>query len=75
MGHWWDKEKTLWLVTPDEFERLPNGFELTDIFGEKATKGVDEIDTDTRFGHLAYGGSKEAIDSALSERKKDEGDE
>ena len=55
MGAWWDKDKTLWLLTPDEFVALPDGAVLTAIDGEKATKGIDEIDNDTRFGHLAYG--------------------
>ena len=55
MGAWWDEEKTLWLLTPEEFEQLPDGTELTDIFGESAIKGQDYIDQDTRFGHLAYG--------------------
>ena len=65
MGYWWNEEKTLWLITPEEFAKLPDGFELTNIFGKKAIKGKDYIDDDTRFGHLAYGSSKEAIDAAL----------
>ena len=65
MGAWWDDEKTLWLVTPEEFERLPNGFVLTCIYGETAIKGKDEIDDDTRFGHIAYGANKDAILKAL----------
>ena len=71
MGHWWDEEKILWLVTPEEFEKLPDGFELTDIFGEKAIKGADKIDGDTRFGHIAYGSSKEAVERALADCKKE----
>lgn len=66
MGAWWDGEKTLWLVTPDEFARLPNGFVLTAIDGEKVVKGKDWIDDDVRFGHMAYGASKEEIDAALT---------
>lgn len=28
MGAWWDEERTLWLVTPEEFEKLPDGFRI-----------------------------------------------
>ena len=55
MGAWWDEDKAIWLLTPEEFAALPDGTVMTDIDGEKATKGTDEIDNDTRFGHLAYG--------------------
>ena len=65
MGAWWDDEETLWLVTPEEFDRLPNGFVLTCIDGSTAIKGKDKIDGDTRFGHIAYGASKDAILKAL----------
>ena len=66
MGAWWDEEKTLWLVTPEEFAKLPNGFQLTAIDGDKVIKGKDYIDNDTRMGHLAFGASREAIEAALS---------
>ena len=52
MVKWDDK---LYLFTPDEFEQLPDGTELTCINNTKAIKGVDTIDQDTRFGYLAYG--------------------
>ena len=45
----------LWLFTPEEYNRLPNGTVLTSIMGETVTKGTDYIDMDTRFGHIAYG--------------------
>lgn len=51
--HLWDDK--LWLLKPDEFEKLPDGIELTCIDGSKAVKGQDYIDDDTRWGHLAYG--------------------
>ena len=53
----WDDEgiNTLWLFTPDEFKTLPDGTELTCIDGEVSVKGSDDIDLDTRFGHIAYG--------------------
>lgn len=69
MGAWWDEEHTLWLVTPEEFERLPDGFELTCIDGEKWVKGKDKIDMDTRFGHIAFGASQDAIRAALGEKE------
>lgn len=72
MGAWWDEEKTLWLVTPKEFEKLPDGFCLTSICGEKVRKGIDHIDDDTRFGHLAYGAAKEAIDAVLAKATRGE---
>lgn len=49
----WDE--TLWLITPSEFAELPDGTELVCINDETAVKGQDDIDQDTRFGHLAYG--------------------
>lgn len=67
MGAWWDDEKTLWLVTPEEFARLPQGFELTAIDGERVVIGRDFIDTDTRCGVLAYGAARETIEAALQE--------
>lgn len=51
--HKWDE--TLWLFTPEEFDKLPIGTELTSINGDVAIKGVDYIDTDIRFGYIAYG--------------------
>ena len=45
----------LWLFTPEEYNRLPDGTVLTCIDGTTNTKGVDYIDMDTRFGHIAYG--------------------
>lgn len=55
IGTWWDSDHTLWLITPDQFNRLPRGFELKAIDGEKVVIGTDTIDLDTRFGCLAYG--------------------
>jgi hypothetical protein len=51
--HKWNKN--LWLFTPEEFKQLPDGTVLTAITEEKAIKGVDEIDQDVRFGHIAWG--------------------
>lgn len=69
MGAWWDEEKTLWLVTPEEFAKLPDGFVLTCIDGDTAVKGKDYIDDDTRVGHMAWGSSKDAILAALKEKE------
>lgn len=51
--HPWDENLTLF--TPEEFDQLPDGLELTSIMGDKKVKGKDEIDMDTRFGHTAWG--------------------
>jgi hypothetical protein len=51
--HPWDEN--LELFTPEEFEQLPDGIELTSISGDTKVKGKDTIDMDTRFGHIAYG--------------------
>lgn len=50
-----DNGLTIILLTPAEFDALPDGTVLTSISGQKKTKGVDYIDGDTRNGHLAYG--------------------
>lgn len=55
MSPWDEDDKGLWLLTPGEFEQMPNGVEFESINGEKKTKGRDEIDQDTRLGHLAWG--------------------
>ena len=56
MTKWDDKGKnSLWLFTIEEFNRLPNGIELENIMNIKKTKGIDDIDLDTRFGHIAWG--------------------
>jgi hypothetical protein len=53
MTFWGEDE--LWLFTPEEFEQLPDGIELTSIVGTCAVKGRNEIDQDTRGGYLAWG--------------------
>ncbi len=52
MRKWDDK---LWLITPEELKKIPDGFVLTCIDGSTVIKGQDPIDDDTRFGYLAYG--------------------
>lgn len=47
----WDSQDSLWLLTPEEFETLPDGAKMTSIMKENVVKGVDYIDGDTRFGH------------------------
>lgn len=51
----WSEETNLYLFTPEEYEQLPDGCELTCIDGSKEVKGIDKIDMDTRFGHTAFG--------------------
>lgn len=46
---------SLWLVTPAEFEKLPDGMVFESIGGKFYTKGKDYIDQDVRGGHLAFG--------------------
>lgn len=46
---------TLYLFTKDEYDQLPDGTLVECIDGEKLTKGIDHIDMDTRFGHIAFG--------------------
>ncbi len=50
----WD-ENGLWLFTLVEFKQLPDGIELESIIGDKAIKGKDYIDDDTRGGYIAWG--------------------
>ena len=51
-----EKGNSLYLFSLDEFYQLPDGFELVGCFsGERAIKGVDDIDLDTRFNHIAWG--------------------
>lgn len=45
----------LWLLTPEELDRLPEGTVVTSIAAERKVVGVDEIDSDTRFGCVAWG--------------------
>jgi hypothetical protein len=52
MHQWTEK---LWLFTEEEFDKLPDGFELVCIHGGTRIKGKDKIAMDTRFGCLAYG--------------------
>jgi len=55
MRKWDDEKDPLVLLTPEEFAQIPPGVTLTSISGTKAVKGVDEIDLDVRYGHIAFG--------------------
>lgn len=48
-------EDDLWIVTIDEYSKLPDGLVLESINGNIKTKGTDEIDLDTRGGYIAWG--------------------
>jgi hypothetical protein len=52
---WDEDEDMLWLLTPDELDRVPDGFMLHGIMGD--TTVMDEVgpDRDTRFGYVAWG--------------------
>lgn len=45
----------LWLFTVEELNLLPDGCEMLSINGDKVVKGQDPIDTDVRYGHIAFG--------------------
>jgi hypothetical protein len=49
----WDEN--LYLFTPEEIERIPDGTVLTCIDFGTAIKGKDHIDMDTRYGYTAFG--------------------
>lgn len=51
----WSADDDLYLFTPEEYDQLPDGIELTCIDNTKSVKGKDEIDQDTRYGHIAFG--------------------
>lgn len=43
------------LLTPEEWNDLPDGTIVHDIFGREFTKNPDHKDFDTRGGFMAYG--------------------
>jgi len=45
----------LWLYPAEWYDRIPEGFPLTDINGEASLFKRGETDDDMRFGALAYG--------------------
>jgi hypothetical protein len=49
----WDED--LYLFTPEELAKIPDGTVLSCINNENYTKGQDHLDDDTRFGHTAFG--------------------
>ena len=52
----WSNERPNFLLIPDCFiDFIPIGMELQSISGKKVIYDGDNIDTDTRFGLLAYG--------------------
>lgn len=51
----WSEESDLYLFTPEEYDQLPDGIELSCIDDTTSIKGKDVIDQDTRFGYLAFG--------------------
>ena len=53
--HKWSDEDNLYLFTPEELARIPEGTVLTCIDMENYTKGKDHIDMDTRYGYTAFG--------------------
>lgn len=49
------EQPKLRLLTPKQLLALPDGSIVWNIFNIKKTKGVDEIDMDTRGGYTAWG--------------------
>ena len=60
MKRWNEK---LWLLTLDEFDALPDGVRLQCIDHSFAVKGQDCIDRDTRYECMAYGFTRELVES------------
>lgn len=56
----WDE--TLWLLTEEELDELPDGTRLMSINNDIVGKHPD-LDRDTRFGVLAYGLTDELIET------------
>lgn len=54
----------LWLLREEHLPLVPDGTPLVSIMGEVSIVGVDNIDTDTRGGVLAYG----VLDAQIVER-------
>lgn len=48
-------DETLWLFTPEEFEKLPDGIILTSVNNCKMKKGKDTFSMLTVVGHIGYG--------------------
>jgi hypothetical protein len=51
----WSKESNLYLIPETFIDFIPIGQELISINGKKVIYNGNNIDTDTRFGLLAYG--------------------
>jgi hypothetical protein len=56
-NRWSDQQQDdpLWLLTPAEFDLLPDGTVLVGIGGQTKVKGAEYIDQDTRYGFIAWG--------------------
>lgn len=54
-ARWDDTPDPLWLLTPKQFDMVPDGSVLVCITGETRVKGTYGFDRDTRFGHMAWG--------------------
>ena len=65
-------KRQIWLITPEQFAKLPNDTRLTNLWGEKKMKGdIDEGNaSETRHGFLAYGFSEEDKPEGIEFDKK-----
>lgn len=59
-ARWSDENPDLWLIPLWFVPLLPEGIELTSIFGKKVIFNGNNIDLDIRFGCIAYGIIKSA---------------
>lgn len=57
----WDDKSEIYLIPLWAYDLIPDGTELTDIFGDKHVKGTHSIDLDARFGCIAYGLDKGGV--------------
>ncbi len=55
------EDQVLYLIWRDDFNQIPDGTVLYDIFGEDHTKGEKDFDGGTRGGWMSVGFRKETI--------------
>lgn len=51
----WDENQPLYLIPLWFYDLIPDGIELTSIFGDKVIKGSGKVNLDIRFGLIAWG--------------------
>lgn len=56
----WSEETNLWLIPHEQYNSIPAGQKLIDIFGDEFDFEPGKTDNDIRYGMLAYGFIKES---------------